>query len=101
MFHGLLSVTDTISSEERDLSTYIGTSSERLLQLIPSYIHSGGSGGEYKRQVQSNHFDNFTNKPLHGQFFREIVQASVGLAVLCGFTPETEKFIKNRLFLQT
>jgi len=43
---GLLSITETISSEERNLSAYTAASSERLLQLIPSYIHlqSGVSG---------------------------------------------------------
>lgn len=97
---GLLSVIETISSEEKNLSTYIGASSERQLQLIPSYIHlhSSAFGAEYEWQVQSGYSDTFIDKPLHGQYFREImgqVDDKYQWAWLSysSFTSETEGFI--------
>ena len=97
---GLLSGTETISSEERNLSAYAASSSERLLQQVPCYIHlqSGVSGAEYKRQVQSEHYDAFVDKQLHGQYFREIhgqVDNKYQWAWLAhrGFTPDTEGLI--------
>ena len=90
---------ETISSEERNLSTF-RASSVRLLQLIPSYIHlqSSAFGAEYKWQVQSGYSDTFIDKPLRGQYIREImyqVDDKYQWAWLSysGFISETKGFI--------
>ena len=75
---GLLSVEDTILHEQLSIQKYLACSAEPLLQTVyQSSKHSTplGSPTKFKAKRKQEHFEAWRDKPLHGQFVREIADA--------------------------
>ena len=69
---GLCSVADVIEGECRSLGLYVEKSSEPLLQAVHAKKwFSSESTSEFKARMISLHYDNWSQKALHGQFCRE------------------------------
>ena len=73
---GLLSVEDTMLHEQLSIKKYLACSAETLLQTVyQSSQHSTPleSLTKFKAKRKLEHFEAWRDKPLHGQFAREIV----------------------------
>jgi len=69
---GLCSVADAIEGECRSLGLYVEKSSQPLLKAVHAKKwFSSESTSEFKARVISLHYDNWLQKALHGQFYRE------------------------------
>ena len=70
---GLVSVSFAIQHERRNLSFYVHNSTDELLMLVAKNFEGFQENGRcYKQSVMTGHVASLRDKPLHGQFLREI-----------------------------
>ena len=74
---GLLSVQDTISIEVATISSYLPSVEEPLLMAVQDYgwfphTDGGDKPSVSKSPLQTNHFNLWKSKPLHGQFMIDV-----------------------------
>ena len=72
---GLLSVEDVMYHEQLSLAKYLATTEEPLLQAVSQGSQWSGhvdSPSQFKTRRLNEHFEAWTDKPLHGQFIREL-----------------------------
>ena len=69
----LVSVSFVIQHESRNLSFYVHNSTDELLMLVAKNFEGFQENGRcYKQSVMIGHVASLRDKPLHGQFLREI-----------------------------
>ena len=77
---GLLSITDCVETEEKNLSLDLAQSEERLLRLskngriLPGYE---GSAATAKKQKEEERNKQWKEKQLHDEFVRETEQVRI------------------------
>ena len=70
---GLISVENTINTEERNINVYISRSQERLLKAAwrRKNVNEIETSKEYKERIKRKRTEDWSGKQLHGQFKRE------------------------------
>ena len=75
---GLISVSDCVACEKRNLSEYVGSSSEWMLKVVKEdgLTSETESKKEYEERVYQERKENMVTKSVHGKFFRDTKEVS-------------------------
>lgn len=73
---GLISVYDCVRTEEVGLFGYVKDSNEWMLKVVGETLEVNETKAEYKQRVERERVDCFSEKVLHGKFFRDVKEVA-------------------------